>query len=63
MLIILTVLFAIAACVLGFIAIKHYISTLVSSKILVDHNIEPTDAEVKEAAGFVVKKLIENLHR
>ena len=63
MLIILTALFAVAACVLGFIAIKYYISTLVASKILVDHNIEPNDAEVKEAASFVVKKLIENLHR
>lgn len=63
MLIILTALFALAACVLGFIAIKYYISTLVASKILVDHNIEPSDAEVKEAASFVVKKLIEGIRR
>lgn len=60
---ILTVLFAVAACVLGFIAIKYYISTLVASKILADHNIIPTRAEIIEATDYVAEKLIKGIRR
>ena len=61
MLIIFTVLFAVTACVLGVVAMKKYVSLLIFTKILLDHNIEPTDAELKEVADYVAKELIEDI--